>query len=282
MTHGFRVDKVRALALDLDGTLLRPDNTLSERTIRAVRGCRERGIAAIIATGRAAASAEPYRALLGADGPMVCYNGAMIVDTPSGRVASAVLLDTETAAFCNRLARERDVYFQVYLPGADAAAGQRLLTEKARPERGRYYQHTGLLAELGDIGEALAAPGLPGCVKAMFCAEPELHPGLRARIEGRYGNGLSIAQTQRTYLEIMAPGVSKGNALKRVMEDRGLARDEMIAFGDEENDLPLFAAAGFSAAPRSAKESVRKAADYLTASPAEDGVAVFLEEHFLR
>jgi len=78
----------------------------------------------------------------------------------------------------------------------------------------------------------------------------------------------------------MAAGVSKGEGLKTVMACRGLKPEEVIAFGDEENDLPMFVAAGFSAAPSSAKENVRQAADFVFGSNAEEGLAIFLEELF--
>jgi hydroxymethylpyrimidine pyrophosphatase-like HAD family hydrolase len=80
----------------------------------------------------------------------------------------------------------------------------------------------------------------------------------------------------------MNPRVSKGEGLRIALDRRGLKPAEAIAFGDEENDLPLFAAAGFSVAPANAKEPVRRAADLLVPSNAEDGVAAFLEETFLR
>jgi hydroxymethylpyrimidine pyrophosphatase-like HAD family hydrolase len=78
----------------------------------------------------------------------------------------------------------------------------------------------------------------------------------------------------------MNAGVSKGEGLKIVMDSRGLKPEEVIVFGDEENDLPMFSVAGFSAAPSSAREKIRSAADFVFGPPAEEGLAVFLEEVF--
>ena len=89
-----------------------------------------------------------------------------------------------------------------------------------------------------------------------------------------------MARTYPTFLEIMNAGVSKGEGLKTAMKCRGLKMDELIAFGDEENDLPMFSVAGFSAAPSSAKEKVRQAADFVFGSNAEEGLASFLENLF--
>jgi hydroxymethylpyrimidine pyrophosphatase-like HAD family hydrolase len=114
----------------------------------------------------------------------------------------------------------------------------------------------------------------------MFLAEPEVQDALRPRLAERFGSRIYVARTLRTFLEVMAAGVSKGRGLALALEHRGLAPGGVIALGDEENDLPLFDAAGFSVAPANAKDKVREAADRVVGSNAEDGVAVFLEEFF--
>ncbi|MDR0450698.1 MAG: Cof-type HAD-IIB family hydrolase [Treponema sp.] len=273
---------VRALALDLDGTTLNPDKVFSERTLRALRGCRERGLELLIVTGRAVEAAEKYRAALDARGPMVYFNGALVADMPGGTVLSATLLDLEAVEFCVGLSRSMGVYYQVFLPGAPGDPRQRLIAERWCPEAEMYLGHTGIRAEIRDIREAIAAPGLGGCVKSMFVAEPEVQDRIRPRLEERFGASLYVARTLRTFLEIMNPRVSKGEGLRIALERRGLGPAEALAFGDEENDLPMFAAAGFSVAPANAKEPVRLAADLLVPSNAEDGVAAFLEAAFLR
>jgi len=114
----------------------------------------------------------------------------------------------------------------------------------------------------------------------MFLAEPEVLATLRPKLQERLGKSAYIVQSTPTFLEIMDAKVSKGQGLKFVMEHCSLKSEEVIAFGDEENDLPMFAAAGFSAAPSNAKENVKAAADLVIGSNAEDGVAAFLEEFF--
>jgi Cof subfamily protein (haloacid dehalogenase superfamily) len=273
---------IKALALDLDGTVLNPEKALSERTLQALRGCRERGLDLLIVTGRAVEAAEKYRVAMDARGPMVYFNGAVVADMPGGTVLSATLLDLEAVEFCLGLSRSMGVYYQVFLPGGPQDPRQRLIAERWGPEAEMYLDHTGIRAEIRDIREAIAAPGLEGCVKSMFLAEPELQDQIRLRLAERFGGALYVARTLRTFLEIMNPRVSKGEGLRIALSRRNLMPAEALAFGDEENDLPLFAAAGFSVAPANAKEPVRRAADLLVPSNAEDGVAAFLEETFLR
>jgi Cof subfamily protein (haloacid dehalogenase superfamily) len=273
---------IKALALDLDGTALNPEKALSARTLRALRRCREGGLELLIVTGRAVEAAEKYRAAMDARGPMVYFNGAVVADMPGGEVLSATLLDLEAVEFCVGLSRSLGVYYQVFLPGSPQDPRQRLIAESWGPEAEMYLDHTGIRAEICDIREAIAAPGIEGCIKSMFLAEPETQDRIRPRLAERFGGSLYVARTLRTFLEIMNPRVSKGEGLRLALDRRGLRPGEAIAFGDEENDLPLFAAAGFSVAPANAKEPVRQAADLLVPSNAEDGVAAFLEETFLR
>jgi hydroxymethylpyrimidine pyrophosphatase-like HAD family hydrolase len=168
----------------------------------------------------------------------------------------------------------------VFFPGTADDPRIKLMAETDHPEREMYFKHTGLLSELVDLKEILRKPGLPGCVKAMFLAEPEVQARLRPRIAGRLGNSVYVAQALRTFLEVMDAEVSKGKGLKFIMERCSLKSEEVIAFGDDENDLPMFEAAGFSAAPFNAKDTVKAKADLVIGSNAEDGVAAFLEEFF--
>jgi Cof subfamily protein (haloacid dehalogenase superfamily) len=274
-------DTIKALALDLDGTALMPDNTLGERTLRCFGKLRAGGIQVILCTGRAIEGAEPFRAAIGAEGPMVFFNGAEVVDMPSGAVISADLLDLDVVNFGIDLARSMGVHYQVYLPaGVDGNRWEALVIDRTRPESEMYRIHTGIIPVVRDLKAVTAAPGLRGCVKVMFIAEPDRHDEIRRKAQERFGDSIYIARTFPTFLEIMNAGVSKGAGLKTAMERRGLKAEEVIALGDEESDLLMFNVAGFSAAPANAREKVREVADWVFASNAEEGIATFLEGLF--
>jgi len=280
---------IKVLVFDLDGTLLAPGAILTDRALKAVKACQSLGIRIVIATGRGSESAERYRALLGAEGPMIYFNGVMVAEMPEGKILKSTLLNTQVAEYCVDLSREMGVYCQIYFPykifpervnPSCKETSTILLTERDGPELEFYCKHTDIRPELADLKEALkrAIPG--GCVKAMFLAEPEIQAVLRRRLEERFGGTIYIAASARTYLEIMDAKVSKGQGLKFLMEHLSLKSEEVIAFGDEENDSPMFSAAGFSVAPLNAKDSVKAQADLIVGSNAEDGVAAFLEGFF--
>jgi hydroxymethylpyrimidine pyrophosphatase-like HAD family hydrolase len=239
-----------------------------------------RELQVILCTGRAVAAAEPYRQAIGAQGPMVYYNGAEIVDMPSGRVLRIELLDPETVDFCVDLARHRGVHFQIFLPVIPGRTEETLMIEKAGPEADLYCRHTGITPVLGDLKKILAGEGAAGCLKGMFIAGTAIQDEIRSILIRRFGGRISAVRTRAPFLEIMAPGVSKGAGLLTALRDRGLEAAAVMALGDGENDLPLFEAAGFSAAPANAVEAIRAAADVVFGSNADDGAAAYLETLF--
>jgi hydroxymethylpyrimidine pyrophosphatase-like HAD family hydrolase len=271
----------KALALDLDGTILRPDNSLSERTIKTLRSCMDRDIRLILCTGRAIEAAEQYRAALGACGLHVYCNGAVVAEMPGWKIRALTLQDKESAQFCMDLSRKTGLYFQALFPGSPENPRQRFLAERGGPGWELYQRHTGIKVEIGDLEAALADPAVPGCIKTMFIADTEAQARVRPIIEERYGGSLYIAGTLGPFLEIMNPRATKGEGLKTVLGDLGLDSRELIAFGDEENDLPLFKAAGFAIAPANARDTTKAAANLVIGSNAGDAVADFLEGFFL-
>jgi hydroxymethylpyrimidine pyrophosphatase-like HAD family hydrolase len=217
---------------------------------------------------------------------MVYYNGAEVVEEPTGRVLRTALLDLGVVDFCVDLSRRRGIYYQAYFPGPDLPGlspndGRNILiAERQAGETVMYRNHTGIAALIGDIKALLAAPGLGGCIKSMFLGESAVLEGLRPVLTERFGGGIYITKTFVSFLEVMDAGASKGQGLKAAMDHLGLSPEEVIALGDEENDIPMFSVAAWSLAPRSAKDQVRAAAGGVIGPNNEDGVAAFLEALF--
>ena len=273
------VSKIKALAVDLDGTALMPDTRMGERTVRCLKGLVDRGIQVMLCTGRAIESSQRFYSAIGATGPMVFFNGAEVAEVPNVKVISSNLMGTDVIDYGLDLARSMDIHYQAFFPSRDRQ-WEVLLIEKQRPEAEMYHKHTGIVPVVADLKAVIKEPGTKGCFKAMFICDPSLHDEIRRKMGERFGDSIYMARSFPTFLEIMNAGVSKGEGLKIAMKCRGLKMEELIAFGDEENDLPMFGVAGFSAAPSSAKEKVRQAADFVFGSNAEEGLAAFLENLF--
>lgn len=280
---------IKALAIDLDGTTLLPNTTLGERTLDCLRGLISIGKQIIIATGRSVESAERFRAAMGAEGPMVFFNGAEVVDVPSNKILYENLLEMDVVDFGTEIARDMGVHYQVYLPaGISPDTGvkdpnqkwEALLIDRYSSEAEMYLKHTNVIPVVKDLKNVAAKGGLKGCVKGMFIADPGRHDEIRRRMYERFGDRISVFRSFPTFLEVINSGVSKGDGLKIAMRHRGLKPEEVIAFGDEENDISMFAEAGFSAAPVSAREKIREVADAVYGSNAEEGLAAYLEKLF--
>ncbi|MCL2190616.1 MAG: HAD hydrolase family protein [Treponema sp.] len=277
---------IRALAIDLDGTTLLPGGGLGGRTVRCLGRLMARGIHLIVCTGRAMESSRRYCDEIGAKGPMVFFNGAIIADLPGAGLVRHSMMPLDVVDYGIDIARGMGVHYQAFFPHpGDSLNGgawrETLVIEKQSPEAEFYQRHTGMTPIVADLKKTIAQPGLRGCVKAMFItADPIVQAEIREKMAGRFGDRVYLARTHPSFLELMNAGVSKGRGLKTAMELRGLDPRNAMAFGDEENDLPMFAAAGFSAAPFNAGENVRKAADFVFGSNADEGLAAFLEGLF--
>jgi 5-amino-6-(5-phospho-D-ribitylamino)uracil phosphatase len=287
--RGYDPKKIRGLAIDLDGTTLLPEGVLGDRTKKCLQKLISKGMHIIISTGRAIEASEKYRSAIGTEGPMVFFNGAEVADVPSGKVLHTNLISLEVADFGADLARELGIHYQVYLPaGISPDTGKQdpkqkweaLLIEKYGPEAEMYYQHTGVKAVIKDL-KSIASMPLDGCIKGMFIADPSLHDKVRQKYKERFSDKISIMRSYPTFLEVINSGVSKGEGLRIAMEHRGLKPEEVIAFGDEENDVPMFSVAGFAGAPENAREKIREQADLVYGPNTEEGLAVYLEQVFL-
>lgn len=272
--------KIKALAFDLDGTLLVPGAVLTGCARKMLRACIDRGMLIVIATGRSAASADRYRREIGAGGPMVCFNGAKVVVMPERGILGLRHLDPQVVDFCVDLSRQMDVYYQAYFTRSREPEGELLMGEKDRAEATGYRNHTGVQPVFGDLKAVLGAADFEGCIKSMFLAEPEVLNRIRPRLEERFGDTVYITKSAPTFLEVLSAGVTKGSGLRIVMDHYGFSPEEVVAFGDEENDLPMFAIAGFAVAPANARASLCAVADFVTGANTEDGVAGFLADFF--
>lgn len=281
---------IKGLAIDLDGTTLLPEGVLGERTRDCLRKLISSGMQIIISTGRAIEASEKYFSAIGAEGPMVFFNGAEVADVPSGKIIYTNLISLDVVDYGTDIARDMNIHYQVYLPaGISPETGKKdpgqlweaLLIEKYDDEAEYYQKHTGIIPVVKNL-KSIAAMPIDGCIKGMFIADPSLHSEIRERMKNRFGDDIDVIRSYPTFLEVINKGVSKGEGLKIAMEHRGLQPKEVIAFGDEENDLPMFPVAGFAAAPANAREKIRNAADMVYGPNTEEGLAVWLEETFLK
>ncbi len=261
--------RIRGIAVDLDGTILLPDASISERTVRTLKACMGRGLPILFSTGRSPIATVQYAEILGVSGPMVFYNGAAIVNVPDWKVLHTTPVASSVVAGCLQIGRKNDVHFQGFL------LGNRLVFEKDRPECDIYFQRTGLHGEFVNFDKILSDGGV--FYKCMFIADSAILDDTERDVDKLFGDTVYRTRSHHNMLEIMAPGISKGASLVRALSMRGISADDVIAFGDAGNDIPMLQAAGFGVAMGNAIQSVKDSAADVALPNTEDGVAAYLE-----
>ena len=256
---------IRVVASDLDGTLLRDDQTISERTRTAIHRARQAGVTFVAVTGRPPRSVRHLNERLGLEGLAICANGAMVYDLDSDTVLDQTLLAREVALKIVRGLRE-------------AAPGVAFAWEDAEgfsrePAWGRDPMAPAGRDGLGDPLELVTAPLLK-----VLARHDALDFGqLAERARRVAGEEAVVTWSTRQVVEVSAAQVTKAYALERVCARRGVGPDEVVAIGDMPNDLTMLAWARWGVAVANADPEVLAAADHVTAANDDDGVARVLE-----
>jgi hydroxymethylpyrimidine pyrophosphatase-like HAD family hydrolase len=265
--------EIRLVASDLDGTLLRPDETVSERTREAIVAVRRAGITLVLVTGRPPRALAPIAARIGVGGIAICANGAVVWDLDAGTMVDLTPLAADLAAGLVRELREAipGVLFAVELEhGFGREAGW---TDGTGPPRPRLVERETPEVLEDDALELVTGPVVKLLVRHPTLPFPEVARGARQAV----GEHAVVTWAGTRLLEISAAGVTKAWALERLCARLGVRRQQVLALGDMENDLPMLAWAGHSVAVANAQPDVLDAADEVTASNLDDGVALVLE-----
>jgi HAD superfamily hydrolase (TIGR01484 family) len=256
----------RLVATDLDGTLLRSDGTLDDRTRRAIARVEASGIPVVLCTARPPRVVGPLARATGHRGMAVCSNGSVIWD-----------LHTEAPVasfpFTARAAREVVGRLRDTLPDASWAVER----HDAFAHEPRYVPHWPVPEDtiVAEIDVLLAEPALQLMVRHPRLTGDEMLAHARELVSELAE--LSHSSGVDALLEIGAAGVSKASALAVLCERHGIDRTEVLAFGDMPNDLAMLEWAGRSIAVANAHAEVVQVADEVTASNDEGGVAEVLE-----
>jgi Cof subfamily protein (haloacid dehalogenase superfamily) len=259
------MDGVRLVASDLDGTLLRPDETVSDRTRAALAAARDAGITVVLVSGRPPRSLGPIAERIGVGGIAICANGAVVWDLDSGRMVDHSPMAAELATRLVHDLREA-------VPGA-------LFAVELEHGFGREAGWSdGVVAASPDALEADALELITGPVTKLLVRHRSLpFAEVAERAREAAGDDAVVTWAGLRVVEISAAGVTKAYALERLCRRLGIDAGEVVAVGDMPNDLPMLAWAGTGVAVANASPEVLEAADEVTAANVEDGVALLLE-----
>ena len=256
----------RLVATDLDGTLLRRDETISQRTRQALRRVQETGAVVVLVSGRPARTLRLVAQHVGVTGLAICGNGSVIYDLEHDAIV-------QQATIAPELVTRLITQFREVLPGVSFAfeSGEKISMEPA------YFALRLRVPKVQPIlGDALEFAQQP--VAKLIVLHPDLGAEALMEITSQIaGDTVSASHSGFAFVEITAPGVDKGSTLESLCARLGIAASEVIAFGDMPNDLPMLAWAGRGVAMANAHPEVLQQAHEITLSHMQDGVAVVLE-----
>lgn len=258
------------LALDVDGTLTRPDGTISLRTVNVIKELQRSGAVLCIASGRPPLGIRPVAELLGMDefgGYIIGYNGGVLMDYSTGKVLYTASLPDEALPVVVECGRRPGHTMLTYV-------GDEICTENASdPFVQVSHQRNGMpVREVTDFMD-LPRP-LPKCIiTGDPCEMPSLQREVSARLYGIADAYLSEAY----FLEVVRRGIDKADALSRLLDHLGFTHHNLIAAGDGHNDMGMIRLASLGIAMANAHPDVRQVADVVAPPAAEDGLAQVLE-----
>lgn len=265
---------IKLIALDLDGTIVNEQLEISPATMAMlVRVQQEKGVKVILATGRMFPSTIPFARTLGLLDPVISYQGAMIRDISQmlddihqHPILFHQGIDLEVARAIVDLVHEYDYHTNLYV-------NDQLFTTHWNPNS-RYYQTiSGVVPqEAKNLHPVLTAP--PSKIMIIDERSAEIVEQLKARFSAH----VSICRSRRNYCEIVHASVSKWTALQSLMQQWQIEPEEVMAIGDQENDLSMIIGAGVGIAMGNAPDHVKARANYVTGTVDEDGVAQAIEK----
>lgn len=260
----------KLIAADLDGTLRTDRHPFSPRLRDAVRRAQARDVRVVIATGRMYRTAAPFARELGLTSAMICDHGATIRDASSGEmlVQKTVPLDLAREVIecaSDDLAVLVCVQEEFFTPRLSAAAQNFV---------GSYREYLHVVPDL-----AQSLHGEPQ--KILFVNDESVTDSLFVELKIRFGTELQVVQSDPTYVELTHRDVSKGNAVAWLAQRWNIAREQVIALGDHDNDRSMIEWAGLGVAMGNAIERVKASADFIAPSVDEDGAAFVIEKFVL-
>ncbi len=275
---------IEAILLDVDGTLTNDRKEITPKTRDALRRAEEAGVRLVLASGRTANGLSRYGRELGMyehDGVFVCYNGSKVVDCQTGDVLFNQPLSVEQARAVLEHMKKFDVWPVIdkdeYMYVNDVFASMITNPDGTKRNIVQYESRSNnyLLCEKTDLAafvdwelNKILVAGEPAYLK-------EHWQEMAAPFEGE----LNSMFTAPFYYEYTAKGVDKSKALRESFATLGIDPANVIAFGDAQNDITMLKWAGVGVAMGNAVEETKEAADEVTLSNEEDGIAAALEKH---
>ena len=270
MTKGVN-EMYQLIAVDMDGTLLKEDKTISDRTKKAIHGAREKGVKVVLASGRPIEGLNRYLKELDLISPsdyVMSFNGSIVQNTETEQVIFKNILNGKDLKKLYALSKQIGVNIHAFTKKGCVTP---IMNEYTKLE-GRINGIDVYEIDYETISEDEEV------IKVMFIdPEPVLEEAIK-RIPDSFYDEYTIVRSAPFFLEFLNKASSKGTGIKALGEYLKIPQQEIICIGDAGNDLDMIEFAGLGVAMGNAFKEVKEAADYVTLTNEEDGVAHVIEK----
>jgi len=264
--------RYRLIAIDLDGTLLNGNLEISPRDRTALALAQQAGVELVLASGRMFRSSLPYAQELRITAPIIAYQGAVVQDPGTREVLFCQELPRAVARDAVEWAEARGLHVNAY-------ADDEIYTARQCPEADLYERISGVPYHVvGPLSRFLQRDSTK---LVMVLMDPSRIPAVMADLQQFLGPRATVTRSHEHFVEVVSPGVDKGRALAFIAERLGIAASEVIAIGDNLNDIPMVRYAGLGVAMSHSPPALLEVARFVTTTPDEGGVARVVERFVL-
>lgn len=264
---------IKAIAIDLDGTLLRDDKTISSSNLDAIMEAQRKGICIIIASGRPTYGVQPIANALKLQqygGYILAYNGGEIYEWRTQRTIYDNILNHKILPYIYQTAKDNGLelltYHNKFVVAEDAF--NPYVQRSSRSNRMEIKAVDNFLEEVKyDV------------VKCMIVGEPEKLKNLEQNVALKLSGVATVFRSEPFYLEIVPPLIDKGRCLALLMNELDINPEQLLAFGDGYNDISMLEYAGHGYAMDNAPEAVKRYAKYIAPANEVDGVAQIIRKY---
>lgn len=258
---------IKLIAIDIDGTLLNEENNLAQETIDAITEARQQGIKVVLCTGRPLTGAKTYLKALnisGHDEYAITFNGSQVQDA-DGNIIEKENITHDEFLELEKLSHKLDTNFQIETADYIYATNRDLSPFSIAES---YLVKMPIkVREPNEIDESIEV------VKAMLIANPDVIDKAFKEIPKDLFNRFSVVKSTPVFIEFMNKKSSKGNALDSLAKDLNLTADNIMAIGDQNNDMTMIKYAGTGVAMGNAVDELKEVANKVTKTNKENGVA---------
>ncbi|MCF6460925.1 Cof-type HAD-IIB family hydrolase [Clostridium sp. Cult3] len=272
--------KYRLIAIDMDGTLLNSENKVSRRNMETLHKAIEAGVYIVLSTGRILRSALYFSKAMDLKNPIIACNGAVVSCGDERDIIYENALERAAAKELMELAEENDMYYHFYDINT-------FYTRIVNEEMAKCYKSYEDNSEKQQINFQILEDPMKvlerdnAQIYKFVFIEEDRNKLAHFRDRLKSIDGINISSSWYNNVEVMNTGVSKGEGLKQLCKTLDIDRTEVVAIGDNENDIPMFQMAGLAVAMENGDEIIREHSHVITDTNDQDGVAKAIEKYVL-